>query len=356
MKVAALFRPRRISPTASIYLDAWRGGSSIAVMLTHAANIFMPGPRTMLADVVGAVSVMAFFVLSGFFIHKSLAGSFRADGPDIGAFARARINRIVPAFIACLALTVALYFLAPHVFASGTRVFINATEREAFSLDGLGITAVFLNGFAGPTLSANGPLWSLSYEVWYYVFFAAAALMLYGSRIALLAVPVLIAGVAVNQHFAILGIVWLAGCAVSVLHAADALSRVSWLRLPMLAVTVALFGYAMSTSAHPTHYGVMLVQLAFGAWFALHLARKLDSQTNGRAVLLLAGTAPFSYTLYLTHFPLMLFLFGILDGRPVGVIVACLAAVGAIALAMIIGRVERVVLVPKKLAQAQVVE
>jgi peptidoglycan/LPS O-acetylase OafA/YrhL len=251
---------------------------------------------------------------------------------------------------------VALYFLAPHFFALGTRAYINATERDVFSLDGLGVTAVFLNGFAGPTLSANGPLWSLSYEVWYYFFFGAAALIVTGSRIALLAVPALIAGIVLNQHFAILGLVWLAGCALSLLHAADALSRVSKLRLPMLAVTAALFVYLMATSAHPSRYGVMVIQLAFGAWFALHLARKLATNGNSRVVASLAWTARFSYTLYLIHFPVMLFIFGILDGRPVGTAVAILGAGVSLALAIIIGRVERLVIVPKKLERARVAE
>jgi peptidoglycan/LPS O-acetylase OafA/YrhL len=356
MILAAISRSRRITPDASTYFDAWRGGSSIAVMLAHADHIFFAtGPLARLASLVGAASVMAFFVLSGFFIHKSLASSFRADGLHIGAFASARVNRIVPPFLTCLVLVIALYLLAPYAFASGSHAFLTESARTQFSLEGLPGTATFLNEFVGPTLSANGPLWSLSYEVWYYVFFGAAALAITGFRAAWLAVPLLVAGIALNPLFAILGVVWLAGCGLSMLHAADALRRVSMFRLPLLVSTVALFAYVLTTPT--TRFGMTLFELSFGAWFALHLARVLSASAthNKRPVQLLARTAGFSYTLYLIHFPLFLFIFGTLvDGRGTSAYIALPAIVAVLALAAIVGRIERVVVIPKRNAAATV--
>jgi peptidoglycan/LPS O-acetylase OafA/YrhL len=337
----------RITPAASVYFDAWRGGSSIVVMLAHTIHIFAPGPFSGLASVVGAASVMAFFVLSGFFIHKSLMGCMRPSGFNIVAFARARVNRIVLPFLVCLMLTIALYFLAPYVFASGSHAFINPTARPDFSLDGLGSTALFVNEFLGSTLSANGPLWSLSYEVWYYTFLAASGLVVTGSRAGWLAAPFLVAAAALNHAFAILGVVWVAGCVLSICHSSNRLQRMSALRLPMFVLAMILAAHLLVTPT--SRYGMTLFELAFGTWFALHLARVLQSAPNNLSVRTLAVTARFSYTLYLTHFPVLLFIFGALDDRTgVGALIAVPGAIFALTLAAIVGRVERVVLLPKQ--------
>jgi peptidoglycan/LPS O-acetylase OafA/YrhL len=193
----------RLSPAQSAYFDAWRGSAAIAVLIGHGFQIFDPNPWP-IWGAFSAAAVMVFFVLSGYFIHKSLASNL-AKGTPV-AFVAARVNRLLPPLVFSLGLTVALWVIAPAVFASGSRAYLEPTARAEFSLTGLLPTAVMINGFAGPTLAANGPLWSLTFEVWYY---ALAFIFALGRRGVAAAIFALLA--VGNAKFAILSIAWLLG-------------------------------------------------------------------------------------------------------------------------------------------------
>lgn len=65
-----------ISTAQSKYFDMWRGGASLVVAVSHTFQIFgtsYPSFYAKLFSALAGASVMAFFALSGFFIHKSLA-------------------------------------------------------------------------------------------------------------------------------------------------------------------------------------------------------------------------------------------------------------------------------------------
>jgi peptidoglycan/LPS O-acetylase OafA/YrhL len=130
-------------------------------------------------------------------------------------------------------------------------------------------------------------------------------------------------------------------------HTSNRLQGVVVLRVPMLLLALALAAYLLVTPT--SRYGMTLFEIAFGAWFALHLARVLQDTPENLPVRTLAKTARFSYTLYLTHFPVLLFIFGALaDRRDTGALIAVPAAICALAIATIVGKVERVALIPKR--------
>ena len=331
-----LFTNKRLTTAQSGYLEMWRGGSAVAVMIGHAFQVFTLDPSPVWS-MFAAAAVMAFFVLSGFFIHKSLARSF-ADGARWN-FVVARVNRILPPFALAIALTTALWALAPLFFAHADRSYAIPTARPDFSLRYLPSTILFLNGFFGGTLSADGPLWSLSYEVWYYVLAFLAGCIVLRQKWAWIAIPIALALAIRNIQFAILGLVWWTGFFVSILHANDRLPRrPTWFlwALPVLAAPFYL--------ARPSSFSTLLTfDLAFGVAFAMHLLRILEAAALpcNRA---LRHSASYSYTLYVTHFPLLLFAYGALHERtwlmlPVGLaILALCIAIGP--------RVERVKFLP----------
>lgn len=275
----------RLPKEQSDYLDAWRGASAIAVLAGHSVQIFQADPWP-IWGAFSTAAVMVFFVLSGFFIRKSLDSCLARNAPL--HFAAARVNRIIPPFIFSIALTVALWAVAPVAFQSGSREFLTPHARPDFSLEYLPSTLLFLNGFLGGTLSSNGPLWSLSYEVWYY----ALALMfsLRGWRLPAMLLAALLTWR--SPGFAILGTVWFLGFTLPPLP--------KWLvAMPLAALPFFLFDPELPTIA-------LGWQVAVGVGFAAHLANLPDRPPN----LLIQRSASFSYTLYVVHFPLLLFAYG----------------------------------------------
>lgn len=277
----------RLPERQSKYLDAWRGGSAIAVLVGHSFEIFQVNPSPVWsAAATGAV--MVFFVLSGFLIRKSLGSCMAKHDP--GRFVAARVNRIVAPFLFSIALTVLLWAIAPLVFATGSRAFAVPTARTEFSLQYLPSTLLFVNGFFGGTLSANGPLWSLSCEVWYY----ALALLLTLKRWRWLGVVVAAVLTWRSIGFAILGSIWALGFFLP--------------KMPKWMMLVPIAGLATFLLNPTSEAALYAWEVSAGVGFATHLA----NLPKDPWMTWIHPTAAWSYTLYVIHFPLLLFAYGVI--------------------------------------------
>lgn len=304
-RVSGHFQFLPIEQRQSRYLASWRGGSAILVLIGHAFDIFHPDPHP-IWGVLSTSAVLVFFGLSGFFIHKALSKSMAGGGT--WSFAIGRINRIIPPFALSLIVVVLLWALAPSAFLSGDRTFVTPTARTEFSLTGIVPSMLFLNGFTGPTLSANGPLWSLSYEIWYYV--AAYLVGVTISRrwrwpIALAAVMLVVLTV-INPRFAIFGFIWALGFGLSALHGRSKIPDVR--EAPLLIAAIA----SIALAAFEAFRGAALIaNVVVGLWFVTHMARTLRGQKPWRLDYL-EWTSHFAYALYVLHFPVLLFAYGAL--------------------------------------------
>ncbi len=242
---------------------------------------------------------MIFFVLSGFFIHKSLVRS--VSERRLSDFVVSRVNRIVPPFAFAIALTVALWAIAPMAFG-GDRS-LDSPIRSEFSISGIWVTAVFLNGLFGPTVSANGPLWSLSYEIWYYTLALLFALIVLGKRGGWVFIPALLILSFYEPRFLILGFVWMFGFVVSILHSNKRLPDLSHWPFLILAIIALVLYIQIGPSQESPFY---VFEIALGAWFSVYLTEIVQREPGSFAPF----TANFSYSLYVTHFPLLLFMRG----------------------------------------------
>lgn len=106
---------------------------------------------------MGGEAVLMFFVLSGYFImgrgiEKCQQGTF-----DIRKYSVDRFARIMLPLVSVLVLLVLVNYMCGFSFSWF------AIVGNLFSLQGV---------LCGP---AVGPLWSLSYEVWFYILFGAFA-------------------------------------------------------------------------------------------------------------------------------------------------------------------------------------
>jgi peptidoglycan/LPS O-acetylase OafA/YrhL len=172
----------------------------------------------------------------------------------------------------------------------------------------------FLQSIYFPSFGSDTPLWSLSYEFWYYMLFPILLLGLtsgltLGRRLAYLLVgSAIVAMVGVN--IALLFLVWLAGVAIGLLHDTR-LENVrtrspAWSTYCFGAFGVVAFVITKTNVVEGVTSDFMAAAAFLPVMYALVEAR--GSQVN-RAYAIIAKTlSSFSYSLYLTHLPLLIFL------------------------------------------------
>lgn len=320
--VLTSYRP--IDKTVSPQLDTLRGLSALIVVLGHTNQIFITPLYRGLYPIAGLIAqgaVMMFFVLSGFLITKSITRNFSRNGQfDVAAYAMDRFDRIYPPLIFSVVLVLMLWAASFVAFPTRNPSFAFSeqfTGRADFAISwlGLGGTLTFLNGFFTPAIGPNDPLWSLPYEVWYYV---VAGIIAWRPRSgAFIAAAV---GLLLGWHlkaFAAYAPVWFAGALIALLHNWEVrLSRA--LTVPTLAATFcgALALGAVYTARFPHYRSVadvnVLLVIGSNVLVGLSFALVLHMILNGSVIVSgkPARTAAFSYTLYVTHFPILLFTYG----------------------------------------------
>jgi len=159
-------RPQRAASPA-IALDFLRGLAALLVVLVHTrGSSFVEfgalpvGQRTLPVAVffgftrLGQEAVLTFFVLSGFLVGGQVIERVRQARFDLRTYAIDRCSRIfLPLVPACL-FTGAISLLVFHEQTNAALLAANMTG---------------LNGLFAPTLARDLPLWTLSYEIWFYV-------------------------------------------------------------------------------------------------------------------------------------------------------------------------------------------
>ncbi len=246
--------------------------------------------------------MIVFFVLSGFLVAGKLAERTLNGSFDLGSYVIDRLSRIyVP-------LIPALGFSAVVVWIDGGSV-----SFKEFLGNLLGLQEMFCDNFAD-----NEPLWSLAYEFWFYILGGAIATLLTAKRGGRLpAMLIMLLGFCVFARLdAWLLFVWCLG-AVGYAIAGRTNGRL-WLAAGLFLAVGGFIG-SQITSRHliPHSDGaehsllrmVAFYRLALGAGIAMLLSSVAVRAPQGVVALKLEGwgseLAKFSYTLYLTHFPLL---------------------------------------------------
>lgn len=293
---------------------------------------------------------MLFFVLSGFLIGKAICRNIEENGGDrfsIARYASDRLWRIYPPLLFAVALMFIIWQVAPAVLPSGTTQFLFYNSnygRHGINFEWPSVlkALIFRNGFDIGSPDMNGPLWSLSVEVWYYI--------VAGGVVALVRRPLMLALFAViawhfvgsNDDFTDYALVWVAGYVLSVLHNRNALNvTILSICLALCAVFATTFAvlFAYPEIVSWKHDWIRYYNVAVGLTFASALAALMGGYASlpKWLVSLFSGSAKFSYTLYLIHVPVFLLIFGACEKLIVGNIVASslAAAFGMIASVLI---------------------
>jgi peptidoglycan/LPS O-acetylase OafA/YrhL len=157
-------------------LDSWRGICAILVAMMHFPASGLVGESPLVRGAF--LFVDYFFVLSGFVITHGY-GRKLGDGADYLRFIVLRLGRIYPLHLAVLLLFVG--FEAARLFVPVLRGQGALPFGEGNTISELWSSLALLNGVGiDDRLAWNGPSWSISAEVWSYVLFGAAVLLLQG--------------------------------------------------------------------------------------------------------------------------------------------------------------------------------
>jgi peptidoglycan/LPS O-acetylase OafA/YrhL len=293
----------------SIYLDLMRFTLAVIVWICHSTYRGYTGHPFALWFVFpyGLSAVMSFFVLSGFVIAHVTEKTERDPIP----YAIARVSRLYSVIIPALALTAACDWagtLTHPPFEGPVALPDHLAQGYLASFFMVNNFWIFASGIfpAGMTPGTNGPFWSLSYEMAYYVIFG---LYLTRSRTALALGTILIFALAGWDILALFPI-WLLGvityhvqkrhrlhpaiAATLFVSSAGAAVLVGWLRLDYdysrgmpLAIDYAV---AILTALN------IIAASSLSGWLAAALA------TSAPLIRWLGGL---TFVIYLCHYPLL---------------------------------------------------
>lgn len=171
---------RRVTKSRLDGADGLRAFACLLVVFHHISHQSSvpgvgPGPDWLVPFVSnGGYGVVIFFVLSGFLLGRPFWVALDAGDryPSIRTYLLRRFARITPGFLVALTGSLIIALLYGQTTASpdtALRFFLGATYLSAFV------------PFAIFPVEVNGPLWSISYEVWAYLFMPLAFLLIFAT-------------------------------------------------------------------------------------------------------------------------------------------------------------------------------
>lgn len=293
-------------------LAAIRGLAALVVFLSHIVQVCLlrftglGSPLHRVSSYFSEYAVLVFFVVSGFLIANSLEATAKKSGKlDLGIFAAARLARLYPPLLYALIVSITAYAIMSILSLPG-RASPLGLPSDLYAVRDI-VTVRFSDLIGALTmtqglLEMNGPLWSLYIEAKLYVLFACAIGWLAAPRrLWLAAIFVLVAkgGLTYNPGFAGYSAVWMVG-ALTFYTTSAHVQRTNRVNLCALLLAACLVGFSLSSPISVEGIGKLAFDLIFAALIAwLIFSRNLHLPFGERI-------ADFSYSLYITHFPVLL--------------------------------------------------
>lgn len=321
-------------------LDSIRGICALLVLAAHArAIVFVDLPDHSNPGIITKgfyfltgihfEAVVVFFVLSGYFVGGAVVAAIRNGTFLWNRYAGARMTRLWVVLVPALLLTFLCdrvgIWSSPETYAGecfGLWASGPSLEKPAdFGIVSFLGSLLFLQTIETPFFGTNSPLWSLAYEFWYYVLFPVAAVglsflkqrVVSRALIYLLVLTVLI--IWLPADILRNGWIWTMGVIVALIRSralGSTFTRVpQWL---VVALTAVPLGAGLVSSRLINHW---ITDFFVGGAFALWMVF-LPTRVRALRWFEPAGRylSAISYTLYLTHFPLLvLFAAWFMDGQ-----------------------------------------
>lgn len=312
---------------ASDHLDMMRGLAALAVLVGHARALLMPsavegiglGDRALyLLTGIATPAVMVFFVMSGFLVGGSVVRATGAGQWSWRDYLLARSLRLYLVLLPALLLAIPWDHAAQALAVGKTAnqdtalavLTVDQIAQRSTFVTFIG-NLLFLQTILTETFGSNHALWSLANEAWYYLIFPCLWLAIRpslglmtrlaygGAAVAMLCL--------VGARIASLFPVWLLGVAVA------ASPRLRWFESRWVTVAAALpfiaslLLYGTGRVLTKGLVGEYAVALCFTVFMLAVLHRREAGGLGAYSVVagVLAGC---SYTLYVSHLPVIVFL------------------------------------------------
>ena len=295
----------------SLYLDILRVTAALVVFAGHCTQLWYPEVFGYMMK-AGHDAVVVFFVLSGYVIAYSTLSKARG----VKSYVLARLSRLYSVVLPALALTALLLVIGQAINPAYYAEFSRGYEGRRFFLSAFFLQESWRLSASPPT---NAPLWSLGYEFWYYAFFAAAV-FLKSPRVKWLVIISL--ALVVGYKVLLLMPIWMMGVALyrygDRINISRTIARVGFFLA--LAAFVGLATYMPDLPVHhgfePFYYSGAFITdfmtgtvLSAGIWlFDRGFGEMAVNEPFERGI---RWIADHTFSLYLYHFPLIVFVTGV---------------------------------------------
>jgi peptidoglycan/LPS O-acetylase OafA/YrhL len=307
-------RPREIARYSSIILDGLRILAALVVFVSHIFTHWFPQKTvTLWLDRGAHCGVITFFVLSGYVIAYTTINRNRGGLQYLSA----RFSRLYSVLLPALLVTASIQYV---VF------FLNRNLHDQFSRDPswirYALSGLFLNEIwfhsSGPPI--NGPLWSLSYEFWYYMIFG---LFFYKGTGKQWLLPGIIACCITGPKILLLMPIWLLGYVAFKYPVQLKTKAWSWMLVFAALTMVALVftfipPYPNRIGLAPLYFSnqyltdwIMGIFIAAALWL---LPVEKKSQTSS-FIKIFRKAADLTFPIYILHFPLMVVIDALIGDR-----------------------------------------
>lgn len=295
--------------TSIAMLDLLRALAAFTVVAGHTRTVFfipwnvLPHEEHQLLAAlfyaiarVGPIAVLIFFVLSGYLVGGPLIARTSTGTLDIKSYFIARASRIFTPLIPAVC------------FAALVGYFTTAVAEDPAKLLA---SAFALNDILAPTTRLDPPLWSISFEVWFYILAGSFAAVILRRHLAWALLGTLLGAIVFTRLPAVFMFFW--GFGALAYHCRASLDG-RWALLVGLVIWVGgvgLFEVLKPDGEVVNQDVVVWAQGLACAGFALCLPAFASARCNAVLAPLqraAAKAASFSYSLYLFHYPFLLVL------------------------------------------------
>lgn len=293
------------------WLDWMRFLAAFLVLIAHLRGQFFSDwsaledssrtPLTFLffsATRLGSAAVIMFFVLSGYLVGGRMINRIFAGTFDMKRYTVDRISRIYTPLLPAIVLTAAAGVALDH-------------SDVAASLLG---ALISLQGTFFEVPASNGPLWSLTYEVWFYVIAVTLPLAVTRNWSGAIVV-VSLAAIVFAQLKAYYFFIWLFGALIYAVRHDTVRMKVTFASFGIMLIVAGLAisqlgaqGALQLVKLGKDTSEIGLIIFAFGFALILSLITSLPVPKFGvlmRLYHLGVPLAGFSYSIYLFHYPLI---------------------------------------------------
>lgn len=290
------------------WLDALRFIAAFMVLLSHSRNTFFPAFGDLPAGQhnffsmaftvfcrMGHEAVIVFFVLSGFLVGGRGFERLNNGIMNVGSYAIDRYARITPPLLAAI-----LFYYITSLVIPGTPYSWATAIGNLFSLQGICCESLV------------SPFWSLSYEVWFYIIFGALAVLLKSKKDGkiILGLIVFVAATSVfvlglKMHYLL---IWMMG---AVAYLARPNRKNKWiLMLSLVGLVASVLYYQLSKNTKSIEFAVEgsnneLIEVIMSLMVCLLIQQVILFEPKKSFAKWVeknvGGMAKFSYTLYLSH-------------------------------------------------------